>query len=311
MSLVSIIIPNYNHALYLRERIECVLNQTYQDFELILLDDSSTDDSIKILLEYREHPKVSHVIINRKNSGSTFRQWEKGLKLAKGKYIWIAESDDYSDFTFLERMVTLMDTNNDLGLSYSQSFQVDENNTIKRTWKFHTDLIDPLLWKNDFICSGIEFGKKYMFYRNVIPNASAVLFRKQTIDQVWGIDKTFKLNGDWLLYLKILSISDIGFLSDSLNYFREHSNKGSSNNILKFNNIKEYYKLFRKTNALYRLTSTEKKKIQDYIFSSWMCQPSLKNSYTFKYKLFNVLIEAVKADPCVFIKLLKRKKYLI
>ena len=76
---VSVIVPCYNHAPYLQARIDSIINQTYQNFELILLDDLSPDNSAEIILSYKNHPKVSHCIINEKNSGSTFAQWNKGL----------------------------------------------------------------------------------------------------------------------------------------------------------------------------------------------------------------------------------------
>ena len=105
MQTVSILIPNYNHALFLQQRIESVLNQTYQDFELIILDDCSTDHSKTIIESYRNHPKVSQIIYNQQNSGSVFKQWRKGIELAIGEYIWIAESDDYAAVDFLQETV--------------------------------------------------------------------------------------------------------------------------------------------------------------------------------------------------------------
>ena len=92
--LISIIVPNYNHEKYLKQRLESVFNQTYSNFEVILLDDCSTDSSLNILAEYIKNSKVSHCIFNEANSGNTFIQWNKGISLAKGDYIWIAESDD-------------------------------------------------------------------------------------------------------------------------------------------------------------------------------------------------------------------------
>ena len=103
--LISIILPNYNHAIYLIDRLDSIFNQTYQNFEVIILDDASTDDSLAILNMYRNHPKVSNFIRNEKNTGSPFKQWAKGLRLAKGDLIWIAESDDDCDLNFLESQV--------------------------------------------------------------------------------------------------------------------------------------------------------------------------------------------------------------
>ena len=93
MPTVSVIVPNYNHAPYLRQRIESILDQSHQDFELILLDDCSTDGSRDIMESYRGDPRVSHIVYNEANSGSTFRQWDKGIELAQGECVWVAESD--------------------------------------------------------------------------------------------------------------------------------------------------------------------------------------------------------------------------
>jgi glycosyltransferase involved in cell wall biosynthesis len=106
---VSVAVPNYNHARFLRQRLDTILAQTYQDFELILLDDCSTDESRTILEQYAGDPRA-RLEFNEVNSGSTFKQWNKGVRLAQGKYVWIAESDDYSDARFLERLVSLFST---------------------------------------------------------------------------------------------------------------------------------------------------------------------------------------------------------
>ena len=75
--IVSIIVPNYNHAPFLNQRLDSIFNQTFQDFEVILLDDASTDNSLSILEDYKEKfkSKVSHLIVNEKNSGSPFKQF--------------------------------------------------------------------------------------------------------------------------------------------------------------------------------------------------------------------------------------------
>ena len=94
--LVSVILPNYNHAKYLDERIQSILNQTYCNFELIILDDCSPDNgaSKAVIERYRGNAHISHIIYNERNGGLTFQQWHKGIELARGNLIWIAESDD-------------------------------------------------------------------------------------------------------------------------------------------------------------------------------------------------------------------------
>ena len=94
--MVSVIIPNYNHASFLKQRIDSVLNQTYPDFEVVILDDCSTDNSKSIIEQYRGHHKVNNIVYNNINSGSSFQQWKKGIDFAKGEWIWVAESDDYA-----------------------------------------------------------------------------------------------------------------------------------------------------------------------------------------------------------------------
>ena len=103
--MVSVIIPNYCHAPYLRQRIDSVLAQSYPDFEVVLLDDCSTDGSREVIERYRNHPRIKQIVYNDRNGGSAFAQWRKGFALTQGEYIWIAESDDYADPAFLERCV--------------------------------------------------------------------------------------------------------------------------------------------------------------------------------------------------------------
>src|SRR6516225_7688773 len=103
MPSVSVIVPNYNHARYLRRRVDSIVDQTYQDFELILLDDCSTDGSREVLQSYADDPRV-RIEFNDENTGTPFKQWNRGVRMARGRYIWIAESDDYAGPRFLERM---------------------------------------------------------------------------------------------------------------------------------------------------------------------------------------------------------------
>ena len=134
MPTVSVIVPNYNHAAFLEQRIDSVLNQTFQDFEIILIDDCSTDDSVDFLNKFKNHPKVSHFILNEKNSGSPFGQWQRGIELAVGNYIWIAESDDFAEVDFLEKTVSVLNAKPSTVLAYSDSRIIDENGKELGFW---------------------------------------------------------------------------------------------------------------------------------------------------------------------------------
>lgn len=218
--MVSVIIPNYNHEKYLQHRIDSVLNQTYQDFELILLDDKSKDDSIKIIERYKAHPKISHIVYNETNSGTTFKQWKKGIELAKGEYIWIAESDDYADITFLEKVMNSIGENDSV-LCFTRSYIIDEFGNIKR------EQPDTLVTD---ICNPKDFLLQYLLYGNAIYNASMVVFRKDAVpDSIWAELSKFKYCGDWLFWSKILMNQDrsISEVKQTLNYFRMHSSNVS------------------------------------------------------------------------------------
>lgn len=81
--------------------MDSIYQQTYQNIEVILLDDFSSDNSVEILKQYaKKYPHKTRLVVNEQNSGRVFRQWNKGLALAKGELIWIAESDDYCDTNF-------------------------------------------------------------------------------------------------------------------------------------------------------------------------------------------------------------------
>ncbi|RYE18703.1 MAG: NAD-dependent epimerase/dehydratase family protein [Sphingobacteriaceae bacterium] len=221
---VTVIIPNYNHSPYLPKRIESVLNQIYTDFEVILLDDCSPDNSREIIASYAAKDGRINVVLNEYNSGSTFKQWNKGIGLAKGKYIWIAESDDYADVSFLKTLVAELEKDERVGVAYCDSWDINEENVvISNRDSFYSNL-DAILWKNNFVLEGKSLLSDFMSYRNIIPNASAAVIRKSVLTEVGSADETFRLNGDWVFWAKILAVSYVAFVSEKLNYFRQHTN---------------------------------------------------------------------------------------
>ncbi|MUP44176.1 glycosyltransferase family 2 protein [Gramella sp. BOM4] len=224
MNLVSIIVPNYNHAPFLQERLDSIFNQSYQNFEVILLDDASTDNSLEILNVYASKPQVTHYIINETNSGSTFKQWDKGIKLAKGELVWIAETDDYCENNFLEEMLEFYNKNNDISLLFCQSFRMNVNGKVTGTWLSHTDVFKSDIFENDFIMDGNLFIEKFLIHKNVIPNVSGVLIKRKALNKITPLRfyPFMKYNADWFYYIQIICNSKVGFLGKNLNYFRYH-----------------------------------------------------------------------------------------
>lgn len=219
---VTIIIPNYNHHKFLNKRFNSIFNQDFKGYEIILLDDNSTDESRIFMKKYLNHPKISHYIFNIKNSGSPFSQWKKGIELAKGEYIWIAESDDFADPTFLKEMVCLLDENPTAGIAYCQSHIVDEDSHILRDNYSWTDDLDVTRWRKQFKNKGLDEIQHFLSKKCTIPNASAVLIRKSAI-QIKDIQTHFKKMGDWYLWISILKNHDVVYTPKLLNYFRDTS----------------------------------------------------------------------------------------
>lgn len=274
---VSIILPNYNHSKYLNKRLDSILNQIFQDFELIILDDCSTDNSLEILNKYKEHPKVSHFVINKKNSGSTFKQWKKGLSLAKGKYIWIAESDDYCDNSFLDTVVIELEKNGRTVFCYTQSQIIDTEGNILYNNIQWTDSFVKNIWKSDFEMNGEEFVQNYLKEKNVVPNASAVVFRKDSIPKnILTKLEDFNMTGDWLFWSLLSLKGSISFKGKALNYFRTSSQSTRNHNDDKKKNrrIVEEAKLFSELKYGYP-SLLDYKFLENRILIKWRNQNSI------------------------------------
>jgi len=217
---VSVILPNYNYAKYLDERIQSLLNQTFQDFELIILDDNSTDNSIEVINKYAFNEKIK-TFFYKENSGLTYKRWNDGADLSRGEYLLFAGADDVCDKTMLEKLVSKLDNHPSAGLAFSQSWEINSEGEKIRSLKVGTDFLDKKRWEADFV----DDGKKecfYLLFQNTIPNASAVLIRRKCFFESGKFDESLLLLADWMLWVKILLKSDLAYVAEPLNYFRTH-----------------------------------------------------------------------------------------
>ena len=270
MPFISVILPNYNHVKFLSARIESILNQTFTDFELIILDDCSVDESKMIIEDYRNCPQVVDVIYNAQNSGSTFKQWKKGIDSAVGEFIWIAESDDFSHPNFLETLVDAILRYPQTVLAYCRSEII--NNEGKRLglhkWM---DALDEARWTASFVNCGNNEIENYLRYRNTIPNASAVVFKNFPGMAEW-INTDLKFAGDWDFWTSILRKGNIYYSSEALNFFRkhQHTTRQQKSFDIEYKRIEEY---FRVINTDFTLNLKRMPKY-DWIIDEWLGRKS-------------------------------------
>ena len=247
--LVSIIVPNYNHEQFLDERLQSITSQSYTNIEVLLMDDDSSDGSRDILEGWARSDVRMTTLFNNENSGSPFSQWAKGAAWAKGKYLWIAESDDYCDKDMLALHVQSMEANEKAVISCSHSHLVDEKGEFLRDFKEDYGFIfgDTAKWAKDFTVCGKTEVSKYMVFSNTIPNASGILVRKVAFDAVGAPDAHWRLNGDWLFYAKLLQHGELIFHARPRNKFRFHTKTQRSramSSYQAFDELLEMYSIF-------------------------------------------------------------------
>ena len=224
LPLVSIIVPAYNHAEFLEDRLTSIYSQTYSGpVEVLLLDDASADRSLEILRKFAErYPARTTVVANLENSGSAFRQWRKGLALARGEVVWIAESDDLCDLGFLDTLVPLM-ANPAIMLAFAKTlfFRETTDKVVFTLEEYLHDLVD-LRFDVEWVRSAKDLVLAGFYDRNLIPNVSGALLRHPgempfLDDEAW---QAMQLAGDWLFYLELIKGGLVAFSPETTDYHR-------------------------------------------------------------------------------------------
>lgn len=205
MPKVSVIIPAYNHAKYIRHCIDSVLAQTYQDREIIVVDDGSTDGTLDVLHSYGASIKV----IPQKNKGTQAAR-NTGVQASSGDYIALLDSDDVWLPNKLERQVKLFEKNPSLGLVYSLAYVIDA------TGKVLSDGIPigaPI--------SNPRLAFEELLMEDKVPALTAVI-RRACLDKVGFFDEAFVGAGDWDLWLRIAANWPVECVPEPLALYRVH-----------------------------------------------------------------------------------------
>lgn len=203
--LVSVLMSVYNGEPYLRLAVESILNQTFTDFEFIMVDDGSTDSTWSVLIEYA--PRDSRVVVvrNEKNIGLT-RSLNKALALAKGKYIARQDADDLSLSERLEKQVSYLESHSSVGL-LGTSYEVISNDGQVLT-------VERMPTQNKVL-------QKKLLNQNCFGHGSVVI-RRVCFDRVGSYRTAFKYAQDYDLWLRIAEHFEVANLSESLYQYRVH-----------------------------------------------------------------------------------------
>lgn len=220
---VSIIITCYNYGKYLPERLRSIYSQTFQDCEVIFIDDRSTDNSVEIFEKWEPKTFPTRGIYNTINEGNPYPHWKKGLDEAKGEFIWMADADDFAEPTLVETCVNLLRKNPEAALAFVQSIVVDEKGKPLGVFPRVAQYKNPELWDRDFTHSSPEEWEPHMLLNNTVPNPSGAVFRKSHFPNYARILPDYHIIGDWAAWLDLLRHGSLAYSATPLNYYRCHT----------------------------------------------------------------------------------------
>lgn len=252
MPLISVVMSVYNGEKYLKRAIDSILNQTFIDFEFIIINDGSTDSSLDILQRYQD---ARILLINQKNKGLT-KSLNIGIEKAKGKYIARQDADDVSLFTRLEKQVTFLENREDIVLLGTRVFEINGSNKIIGRY-FNEE----------------EINKRVYMY-NPIAHASAVI-RKDAFELIGLYDVSFSTSQDFDAWIRLAEFGKIAMLEEALVEYYIHDDSVSSKKYLK-QVMNSYRARNGKVNFLYNLKLSSYQLISN-ILPSWIIQ--LKRKY--------------------------------
>jgi glycosyltransferase involved in cell wall biosynthesis len=226
---VSVIVPNFNYARYIEQRIVSIAEQSRPVYEIIALDDGSSDNSPALMQDALAQTDIdSEFVQNSVNSGSACRQWLNGVARARGEIVWIAEADDLCEPEFLEEVLPAFD-DPDVCMAYCQSQQMGPNDEILDVdYLTYVSDLGRDRWTKAHVVDGSEALSTWLSVKNAVPNVSACLFRRealvaalsQNIDEI----AQYRVVGDWATYAYVLAQGKLAFFPRALNKHRRHPN---------------------------------------------------------------------------------------
>ncbi|MEK6477047.1 glycosyltransferase [Catalinimonas sp. 4WD22] len=198
--LVSVYITNYNYGKYISQAVESVLHQTLDDFEIIIIDDGSTDNSREIIEDYAQHPKIK--VIFQKNKGLNVTN-NIALRVAKGKYIMRLDADDFLDQNALLVMSNALEKDDELGLVFPDYYITDEGGHPESIHKRH------------------DFDKEVSLLDQAAHGACTMI-RASFLRELGGYNEDYSCQDGYELWVKFTAQHKVSNINTPLFYYRQH-----------------------------------------------------------------------------------------
>lgn len=208
---VTFVVPCYNLAHFLSECVDSILSQTYGDFEILIMDDCSPDNTPEVALSFTD-PRVKHVR-NEVNLGH-LANYNKGIGMARGEYVWLISADDrLRSSDILERYVTVMDRHPEVGYAFCPAMDLaDGRETGLAAYSVHGE--------RDTIFEGRKFLDKLLDGNTVV--AASGMARKECYDRLGMFPPNMPYAGDWYLWCLFALYYDVAYFSEPMVSYRSH-----------------------------------------------------------------------------------------
>lgn len=284
-NLISVIIPAYNASRFIKETIDSVLQQSYSEFELIIVNDGSTDDTLQLVKEMQTND-ARIKLFDKENEG-VCKARNDGYKISKGEFILFLDADDVLDQSMFDKCISIFQTSESIKAIYTKGQIIDQNSKQQEIFleaKTIVNEIDMLEWKEGFM-----------------PTPSCTLLKRSVVDNIGLWDPAFSTAADQDFFIRVSNFCSIMAIDEVLFYYRVHPNNMHQNISLM---EKDHIGVFRKAekNKLFK-TKSFKNKCFSHLYlilaGSWWHDG--KN----KMKAIKFILLSIYYDFTIFRKLLK------
>lgn len=210
LPLVSICIPSYNQGLYVAKTIQSAIDQTYENIEIVIVDDASTDNSMEVINTFKDTERV--VIFGNSENAGNLGNHHRSFEYSKGDYVVFLHSDDMLMPDFIKKCVQVFE-GYDVGMVATEIDLIDRDDNTLGYIPFYD---------NSYIIPGIKQAKVFLMTNFLCPGQ--VLIKRSVFEKVGMFDIRFRTVADWDLWFKICLQSDIAYLNEKLSLRRIHDN---------------------------------------------------------------------------------------